>query len=192
MVFTPLSLIVTNYYLPHMKVCVPRVSIHLELLSKHHLKPLLNFELENRSWLESLIEPRDDTFYSEKGVCEHIDAELDKVSSGSAFCGLLIKNNEIVARANLRGICANKAVVGYRVSKDFTSRGYASFCLTSLVKIAKKEFDIKSLEAKVLENNPVSKHILLKHGFEIIGSLPDFLTLNDKQLTCIEFRLKYV
>ncbi len=165
--------------------------MQFELLSKHHLKQLLNFELENRSWFESLIEPRDNAFYSEQGVCEHIDAELDKVNSGSAFCGLLIKDNEIVARANLRDICANKAFVGYRVSKNFTSQGYASFCLASLVKIAKREFGVKALEAKVLENNPASKHILLKHGFEIIGNLPNFLILNSKQLACIEFRLKY-
>jgi len=165
--------------------------MQFELLSKHHLKQLLNFELENRSWFESLIEPRDNAFYSEQGVCEHIDAELDKVNSGSAFCGLLIKDNEVVARANLRDICANKAFVGYRVSKNFTSQGYASFCLASLVKIAKREFGVKALEAKVLENNPASKHILLKHGFEIIGNLPNFLILNSKQLACIEFRLKY-
>lgn len=165
--------------------------MQFELLSKHHLKQLLNFELENRSWFESLIEPRDSAFYSEQGACEHIDAEIDKVNSGTAFCGLLIKDNEIVARANLRDICANKAFVGYRVSKNFTSQGYASFCLTSLVKIAKREFGVKALEAKVLENNPASKHILLKHGFEIIGNVPNFLTLNGKPLACIEFRLKY-
>ena len=164
--------------------------MQFELLSKHHLKQLLNFELENRSWFESLIEPRDSAFYSEQGVREHIDAELDKVNSGSAFCSLLINDNEIVARANLRDICANKAFVGYRVSKNFTSQGYANFCLASLIKIAKREFGVKALEAKVLENNPASKHILLKHGFEIIGNLPNLLTLNSKQIACIEFRLK--
>jgi len=165
--------------------------MQFELLSKHHLQQLLNFELENRSWFESLIEPRDDDFYSEQGVCQHIDIELDKVNSGSSFCGLLIKGNEIVARANIRDICVNKAMVGYRVSKNYTSQGYASFCLASLINIARKEFGVKALEAKVLENNPASKHILLKHGFKITGNLPNFLTLNSKKLACIEFRLKF-
>lgn len=164
--------------------------MQFELLSKHHLNQLLNFELENRAWFESFIEPRDNAFYSEQGVCEHIDAEIDKVNSGAAFCGLLIKDNDIVARANLRDICANKAFVGYRVSKRFTSQGYASFCLASLIKIAKIEFDVQYLEAKVLENNPVSKHVLLKQGFEIIGSVPNFIILNNKALACAEFRLK--
>ncbi len=165
--------------------------MQFELLSKYHVKQLLSFELENRSWFESLIEPRDNALYSEQGVSEHIDSEIEKVNSGSAFCGLLIKGNEIVARANLRDICANKAFVGYRVSKNFISQGYASFCLASLIKIAKTEFGIKSLEAKVLENNPASKHILLKHGFEIIGNVPNFITLNNKPLTCTELRFKY-
>ncbi len=165
--------------------------MQLELLSKHHLKQLLDFELENRSWFESLIDPRDNGFYSEQGVEQHIEAELDKVSSGSAFCGLLIKDDEIVARANLRDIWANKAFVGYRVSKRYISQGYASFCLASLMKIAKTEFSVQSLEAKVLENNPASKHLLLKQGFEIIGSVPNFITLNNKSLACTEFRFKY-
>jgi ribosomal-protein-alanine N-acetyltransferase len=164
--------------------------MQFELLSKHHLMQLLSFELENRAWFESLIEPRGNAFYSVQGVSAHIDSEIEKVNSGSAFCGLLIKDNEIVARANLKDIEANKAFVGYRVSKNFISQGYASFCLASLIKIANTEFNIKTLEAKVLENNPASKHILLKHGFEIIGSLPNFLTLNSKQLTCLAFRLQ--
>ena len=165
--------------------------MQLELLSEHHLKQLFDFELENRSWFESLIEPRDNDFYSEQGVEQHINAELDKVRSGSAFCGLLIKDNEIVARANLRDISSNKAYVGYRVSKRFISQGYASFCLASLVEIAQREFSVQSLEAKVLENNPASKHVLLKQGFEIIGDIPDFITLNNTQIACTEFRLKY-
>ena len=161
-----------------------------ELLCKHHLKQLLRFELENRSWFESLIAPRGNAFYSEQGVSAHIEVEIDKVNSGNAYCGLLIQNNEIVARANLRNICAKKAIVGYRVSKRFTSKGYASFCLAELVKIAKIEFGVQALEAKVLDNNPASKHILLKNGFKVIGNIPNFVTLNGKPQTCIELQLK--
>jgi len=164
--------------------------MQLELLSKHHLKPLFDFELENRVWFESLIEPRDNDFYSERGAAQHIDEELYKVISGTAFCGLLIKDNEIIARANLRDISANKASVGYRVSKRFLSQGYASFCLASLIEIAKKEFGVQYLEAKVLANNPASKQVLLKQGFEIIDNVPNFITLNNKSLACTTFGFK--
>jgi len=167
------------------------VSMQLELLSEHHLKKLFDFELENRSWFESLIDPRDKDFYSLQGVEQHINAELDKVNSGSAFCGLLLKDNEIVARANLRNINSNKASVGYRVSKRFISQGYASFCLASLVEIAKREFRVKSLEAKVLENNPASKRVLLKQGFEIISDASEFINVNNKSFACAAFRLEY-
>lgn len=162
--------------------------MQLELLSEHHLKQLFDFELDNRSWFESLIEPRANDFYSKQGVEQHINAELDKVSSGSAFCGLLIKDNEIVARANLRDITSKKAFVGYRVSKRFLSQGYAGFCLASLVEIAKREFSVQFLEAKVLENNPASKRVLLKQGFEVIGDAPDFITLNNQPLAYTTFR----
>lgn len=166
--------------------------MQLELLSKDYLDQLLAFELENRSWFESLIEPRGEGFYSAKGIERHIDLALDQISAGSSFCGLLVKNSQIVARANLREIGANKAFVGYRVSKRFISKGYASFCLASLIDIAKRDYNVQSLGAKVLENNPASKHILLKQGFEVIGNTPDYITINNTKLACTEFRLKYV
>jgi ribosomal-protein-alanine N-acetyltransferase len=165
--------------------------MHIELLSKRHSKRLFHFELENRAWFESFIAPREENFYSKQGVIDHIRTEMDKVDCGTAFCGLLIKGNEIVARANLRDICTNKAMVGYRVAKRFTSQGCASFCLASLVNIGKREFDVKSLEAKVLQNNPASKYVLIKQGFKIIGSVPNFITLDNKSLACTEFRLIY-
>lgn len=166
--------------------------MRLVALSKQHLNELFDFELENRTWFESLIQARANDFYCEQGVYKHIEAELARVSAGSAFCGLLVKDNKIVARANLRDIEHNKALVGYRVSKRFTSQGYASFCLTSLIQIAKAEFAVKFLEANVLENNPASKHVLQKQGFEIIGSVPNFMTLNNKTLACTKLRLKCV
>jgi len=162
-----------------------------EILSRHHLKQLLDFELKNKSWFESLIEPRDIKFYSEKGVSQHIEMHIDNMNSGSAFCGVLVRNNTIVARGNLKDISSKEAFVGYRVSKQFVSQGLASFCLIELIKIAQNKFDIQVLKAQVLDNNPASKHILIKQGFEAVVNIPNFLTLNNKQLSCTEFSLKY-
>lgn len=166
--------------------------MEFEALSKNHVNKLLDFELKNKKWFESYIEPRSDDFYSHKGVIKHIDFLINQINSGNAFCGILLKHNVIVARANLKNISDQSAYVGYRVSKDFTSQGVASYCLERLIDIGNSKLNLKQLNAQVLNNNPASMHILHKFGFEAIGTIPNFLRLNNKQLSCTELVLKFV
>lgn len=68
----------------------------------------------------------------------------------------------------------------------------ASYCLERLIDIGKSKLNLKQLNAQVLNNNPASMHILHKFGFEAIGTIPNFLRLNNKQLSCTELVLKFV
>lgn len=163
-----------------------------EKLSQHHAKQLLAFELENKLWFESFIEPREESLYSNKGIFHHIDSLTKKMSTGSGFSGVLRQNNEIIGRANLKDIANNKAYVGYRVSKDYVSRGIASYCLLQLIDISKNKFNINHLHALVLENNPASMRVLQKAGFKVIETKNNFSTLNNKPLSCTVFSLNFV
>jgi ribosomal-protein-alanine N-acetyltransferase len=160
-------------------------------LFKHHANQLLEFELKNKQWFESLIESRAKSFYSHKGITEHIDSLTNDMKLGKAYSGVLLKNNTIVARANLKDISNNVAFVGYRVAKDFTSKGAASYCLSQLIEIAQYNFNIKQIKAQVLENNPASMRVLQKFGFKALGTELNFISLNNKQLSCTEFSVKY-
>lgn len=161
----------------------------LEVLSKHHTKQLLAFELNNKAWFESLIAPRDDSFYTEKGVAEHIELSQENMAQGLAYSSVLIANNTIVARANLKDISGKSAVIGYRVAKKHISQGLASYCLSELIAIAKNKFNLEYITAQVLENNPASMRVLQKHHFQIISTTANFLILNNKALSCTELRL---
>ncbi|MCF7499671.1 GNAT family protein [Pseudoalteromonas sp. L1] len=162
-----------------------------EALTKSHVSKLLDFELKNREWFESYISPRPNDFYSHSGVNNHIDSLLNQINSGNAFCGVILKYNVIVARANLKNISDQSAYVGYRVGKDFTSQGVATYCLEQLIDIGKSKLNLKQLNAQVLNNNPTSMHILHKFGFEAVSTTPNFIKLNNKQLSCTELILKY-
>lgn len=161
------------------------------ILNKIHASQLLDFELENKHWFESFIEPRLSDFYSENGINEHIEYLINQMNVGKAYCGVLIENNKIVARANLRDILNQTAYVGYRVAKNSTSKGVASYCLSQLLEIAKNKLGVKQLKAQVLENNPASMHVLQKLGFQALSTKANFLTLHNKKLSCIEYGLKY-
>jgi ribosomal-protein-alanine N-acetyltransferase len=165
--------------------------MEFETLSEHHASKLLEFELKNRKWFEAYIEPRASSFYSKNGVEEHIDSLISEANAGTAFCGVLLKHEIIVARANLKNISNCSAYVGYRVGEDFTSQGVASYCLAQLIDIAKDKLNLKQLNAQVLNNNPASMHILRKFGFKAIGTTDNFLSFNGKKLSCTELVLKY-
>jgi len=162
-----------------------------ETLAKHHAKKLLDFELENKSWFESLIEARESSFYTHKGVTNHIESLIKKMELGTGYSGVLLHNNLIVARANLKDITSSTATVGYRVAKKSTSKGFASYCLVQVLNIAQSRFGVQRVIAQVLENNPASMQVLQKHKFQTLGKAPNDVTFNNKKLCCTQLELKY-
>lgn len=161
-----------------------------ETLSDKHLNRLFQFELENREWFESMVSPRDDFFYSYSGVKRHILDSMNNMQLGTHYSGVLILNDQIVARGNLKDICVenNNGSVGYRVGKSSTGKGYATYCLAELVKIAANLYSINELEAQVLDNNPASKVVLQKLGFNVESHQENFISLNSVTLGCTTFK----
>ncbi|MFN3192019.1 MAG: GNAT family N-acetyltransferase [Aureliella sp.] len=138
-----------------------------EILSSSHLRQLYAFESRNREWFESLIAPREASFYSERGVRQHIQSQIEAMDIGETMSWLALNGDEIVARANLKNICTRTrtAEVGYRVGKSSTAQGFGSACLAHLIQFASTNLSLNKLFGYVLDNNPASKRILEKHGF---------------------------
>ena len=166
-------------------------AVKFEVLSNQHIEPLFQFELENRSWFESLITSRGDNFYTLAAVKEHILDCTANAKLGIGYSGVLIKNGVIVARGNLKNIdCENRICsVGYRVAKNSAGKGYASYCLAELIKIASNNYSLCKLEAQVLDNNPASVAVLKKLGFKVKSYQSNFMTLNGKNYGCTTLRL---
>lgn len=161
-----------------------------ETLSIKHLAMLVKFELVNRDWFESVISPRDDYFYRYSGVKMHIFDSIINMKLGTHYSGVLIINNQIVARANLKDICVKRryGAVGYRVAEKNIGKGYASYCLRKLIKIAVDSYSINELEALVLDNNPASKAVLKKLDFDVESYKANFTEHQGIQLGCTTFK----
>ena len=145
--------------------------------------------MENRQWFESLISSRGNHFYTYAGVKKHISDSILQAASGTHYSAVLIVNDAIVARGNLKEICAenNRCSVGYRVAEKYVGKGYASYCLTELIKIAKNSYLINTVEAKVLDNNPASISVLKKQNFNESFYEANFTKLNGELLGCTTF-----
>jgi len=163
-----------------------------EALSEKHQSLLFQFELENKAWFESLIAPRADDFYNEMAIKKHIKDSLEGAKSATSYSGVLLHNNVIVARANLRDINYQYKTcsVGYRVDQHSTGKGYASYCLAELIQNAKVLYSVKTLYAQVLDNNLASKKVLTKLGFQVTGYDERFTEINGKHLGCTNFRYR--
>jgi len=161
-----------------------------ETLAAKHVDLLLHFELENRKWFESLISPRESYFYTYSGVKMHIFDSIINMKLGTHYSGVLIRNNRIVARGNLKDISIeyNRASVGYRVAESCIGKGLATYCLGELLNIANNRYSINDVEALVLDNNQASKTVLLKHDFKEKSHKTNFIKLNEIELGCTTFR----
>jgi ribosomal-protein-alanine N-acetyltransferase len=161
-----------------------------ETLSEKHVDLLFQFEMENRAWFESIIPPRENYFYTNSGVKMHVFDSIVNMKLGTHYSGVLVLNEKIVARANLKDICAvsKKASVGYRVAEKNTGKGYATYCLTELIRIAVDFHSINELGALVLDNNLASKAVLKKLGFSCESHESNFIELSGIKLGCTTFR----
>jgi ribosomal-protein-alanine N-acetyltransferase len=166
--------------------------MEFETLSQHHSKQLLEFEVKNRLWFESFIEPRETDFYTHEGVNKHINLLSKQMRTKEGYSGVLVLNGQIVARANLKDISNKSGFVGYRVAQDFSSQGLASYCLSKLLSVAQNELELQQLKAMVLENNPASMRVLQKHGFIPSNTIKSAVNIHNKRLDCIEMVFKYV
>lgn len=154
-----------------------------ETLSMEHMRSLLEFELNNRLWFESMITPREESFYSLEGVIEHVESMVEGMSANVLYSGILTDGGKVLARGNLKDISDKTAYVGYRVGKAFLSNGLASRCLTELIIMAKR-LGIDTLKAQVLDNNPASARVLEKQGFDVLETIPNFCQHNAQLHNC--------
>lgn len=163
--------------------------MNIERLTLGDVEELFEFELENRAWFESLIAARKDSFYSLDGVREHVERLSFEFENGIGAAYVMKEEREIAARVNLKSICdeTKSAEVGYRVAKKHAGKGVATACLGHAIQEASERFGLKTLRAKVLENNLASVRVLEKYGFEPIAFEPRFYWIGGLEYGCTTF-----
>ena len=141
--------------------------MHFENVAEKHVLSLLEFERSNKAYFELSIAPRGSSFYSLDGVGYHISELLYLQQQKRAWGYVLVdelRNNQIVARANIKNRAGNEAEIGYRVAEKESGKGIASRCVLFLIDEAKR-MGITLLNAEVMDNNPASEKVLIKSGF---------------------------
>ncbi|CAI8955744.1 Acetyltransferase [Pseudomonas sp. IT-P100] len=144
--------------------------VRIRTLESTDAEALLTFELDNREWFERHIDARDATFYSTRGVTEHITAYLSDYAAGT-WHPFVIEDasGKIVGRANLKDINTSErsAEVGYRIAQNACGQGLATQAVKHLIQEARLRWNLKQLVANVYAANIGSAKVLARCGFLI-------------------------
>jgi ribosomal-protein-alanine N-acetyltransferase len=145
-------------------------SFSVRELKKTDTEALLAFEIHNREWFESHIDPRDPAFYSLQGVADHIESYLSDWVIG-AWHPFVIEDasQTIVGRANLKSIdlATGSAEVGYRIDQRACGQGLATLALRHLIQEAQMRWGLSQLVAYAYKENLGSRKVLDRCGFQL-------------------------
>ncbi|MDD9155667.1 GNAT family N-acetyltransferase [Aliivibrio sp. S4TY2] len=165
--------------------------VTLQLLKTEDAKALLEFELVNQEWFESYIEARDEDFFSEEGIKDHIDFYLSEYEQDRIY-PMLLKNAQgtICGRANLYNINREKesGFIGYRIGEEFISQGLATYATEVLINVARDTLALSELIATATTDNLASQRVLSKNGFKQVGFKPEFTIVDGEIIDCYEYR----
>ncbi|WP_424942191.1 GNAT family N-acetyltransferase [Aliiroseovarius crassostreae] len=142
----------------------PVADITLDPLSEADAPALFAFEVQNRAWFEHWVGPRPDTYWELSSLTRII---RDQVAEGEAMF-LIKRQGEILGRLNITGEGDSVAQLGYRVGEAYVGQGVASAAVILGLEQARKR-GLWALEARVLDDNPASMHVLEKCGFHPTG-----------------------
>lgn len=144
----------------------------IQPLSMTHYSDLFDFEQRNWDYFTQFIPARPESYRDYESFCHAQNMLLMEQSAGKiAFFVLYDKAHEekqsrkIIARVNLRDISKGTASLGYRMCESVIGKGVATECVSQIIVQAKK-LKLHRLNAVVLLNNPASKRVLIKSGFE--------------------------
>lgn len=160
------------------------MGVTIELTRMEHAQEILEFEIKNRDFFESVIPPRPNSYYDIENLNKIIKAIIDEQEQGLCYM-YIIRNEEadMVGRVNLYSIYRSiyqKAEIGYRIGKDFNGRGYATKAIGLACNKAFNEHKLHKIEAGTSVGNIGSQVALIKNGFQFVGRTRDVVKLHGK------------
>jgi ribosomal-protein-alanine N-acetyltransferase len=141
--------------------------------------------LDNRAFLAPFEPPRDESFYTVEGQREQLerDGKHDfAILDEERIAGTMQLSN--IVRGPLQS-----ANLGYWVAERLNRRGLATRAVADVIPIAFGELGLHRLEAGTLVDNVASQRVLVKNGFERIGTARRYLYIDGAWRDHILFQL---
>ncbi|MDQ0031660.1 GNAT family N-acetyltransferase [Arthrobacter bambusae] len=158
-------------------------SVSMRVLRVGDAAALATAYVRNRAYLSPWEPMRPEEYFTEKWQAADIANRLVAHQAGEAYPLGLFDGDRLVGRFNLAGIVRGpfqSAGLGYWVDSDYAGRGLASAAVHAIVEMARGELGLHRIEASTLLHNGASQRVLLKAGFQQIGTAPRYLHIAGK------------
>jgi ribosomal-protein-alanine N-acetyltransferase len=153
--------------------------VSVKLLSIDDADSLFEFEVENRSYFDTIGLSRSDAYYNRTSfqeILENLVAEQEK----DIHYMYLVMNvqGEVIGRVNLTDVIKeplSKAELGYRIGEKHQGKGYATAAVKLIVKEASLVHKLHRIEAGTSPQNIGSQIVLIKNGFLFVGKYSQYI-----------------
>ena len=144
-------------------------------------------QVRNREHLRQWEPVRPDDWFTEAGQTERLQAQLARHRAGQVVPWLMFAGDRVVGAVTLTDIVPGpfrSASLGYWVDGEMLGKGLATKAVKTIAEVADTELRLHRIEASTLTNNEASQRVLLKCGFEQIGSARDYLHIDGGWRDC--------
>ncbi|MFH8366249.1 GNAT family N-acetyltransferase [Streptomyces sp. NPDC018031] len=161
---------------------VPAVTVadgvRLRLLAPEDADALCRAYLRNREHLRPWEPDRDARFHTPEGQAERLHDQLAQRDAGRLLPWVLDDGERIIGTITLSNIVLGpfrNAYLGYWIDAGLTGRGLATAATRAVLGIADERLALHRVEASTRVDNIGSQRVLIRCGFELIGTAPRYL-----------------
>ncbi|SET78086.1 GNAT family N-acetyltransferase [Lacrimispora sphenoides] len=157
--------------------------ISIKRLSLDDADSLFKFEIENRSYFNTIGLSRSDSYYNRDSFQEIIESLVGEQDKDIHYMYLVMNTQgEVIGRVNLTDVIKeplNKAELGYRIGEKNQGKGFATAAVKLVMKQAYLMHKLHRIEAGTSPQNIGSQIVLIKNGFHFIGKYNQYILKSD-------------
>ncbi|MFE9500757.1 GNAT family N-acetyltransferase [Streptomyces collinus] len=151
-------------------------------LEEEDVSALCRAYLRNRDHLRPWEPRRGEDFFTEQGQAERVDGQLKERDAGRLVPWVLTLGQEVVGEVTLSNVTLGpfrSANLGYWIDAECVGRGLATEAVRAACQVADEQLDLHRIEAGTVIANLGSQRVLVKCGFALIGTAPEYLHIDD-------------
>lgn len=157
--------------------------ISIKRLSLDDADSLFKFEIENRSYFNTIGLSRSDSYYNRDSFQEIIESLVGEQEKDIHYMYLVMNTQgEVIGRVKLTDVIKeplNKAELGYRIGEKNQGKGFATAAVKLVMKQAYLMHKLHRIEAGTSPQNIGSQIVLIKNGFQFVGKYNQYILKSD-------------
>ena len=161
--------------------------VQLRIATFDDASALADAQNRSREHLRPWDPARADKWFTAAGQAERVASQLERYKNGQVVPWVLADGDRVVGQITLSDLVPGpfrSASLGYWLAVDALARGLATRAVEAVAEIADSELKLHRIEASTLTGNIASQRVLIRTGFQQIGTAPTYLHIDGYWQDC--------